>query len=60
MDDVKALAESLNGPLMNQYSALAKKFNVWLSIGGFHEIVKENDDVRHSIYYLIYIIKVLL
>lgn len=31
-----AMAESLDGPLVEQYKSLAKSFGVWLSLGGLH------------------------
>lgn len=33
------LAESIDGPLINNYKLLAKSLDVWLSLGGFHEKV---------------------
>lgn len=33
-----ALAETLDGPTVNFYKQIAAENNVWLSIGGFHEI----------------------
>lgn len=32
------LAEPLTGATMGEYRRLAKQHNVWLSIGGFHEV----------------------
>lgn len=34
------LAESVDGPLINNYKLLAKSLDIWLSLGGFHEKVK--------------------
>ncbi|XP_050427011.1 nitrilase and fragile histidine triad fusion protein NitFhit isoform X2 [Adelges cooleyi] len=31
------MAESLDGPLISDYRALAKSLGVWVSLGGFHE-----------------------
>lgn len=39
-EESKAFAEPLNGTLMNEYKNLAKAKKVWLSIGGFHEVAK--------------------
>lgn len=33
------LAESLDGPTIDNYKSLAKSLDVWLSLGGFHEKV---------------------
>ncbi|XP_037893910.1 nitrilase and fragile histidine triad fusion protein NitFhit [Glossina fuscipes] len=33
------LSEPLTGPTMEQYQALAKKHDVWLSLGGLHESI---------------------
>lgn len=44
-DQIKELAETLDGPLIKEYSYLAKENKVWLSIGGFHEFVKDNEEV---------------
>lgn len=46
--ETKALAETLDGPLMTEYKKLAKNHNVWLSIGGFHEIESLNSEVLSS------------
>ncbi|VVC41049.1 Hypothetical protein CINCED_3A009336 [Cinara cedri] len=35
------LAESINGPLINNYKSLAKSLDIWLSLGGFHEKFSE-------------------
>nr|XP_022903428.1 nitrilase and fragile histidine triad fusion protein NitFhit [Onthophagus taurus] len=43
-EEAKTLAEELNGPLIKEYLNLAKTFKMWLSIGGFHEIVKDKND----------------
>ncbi|RZC34648.1 nitrilase and fragile histidine triad fusion protein NitFhit [Asbolus verrucosus] len=46
-DETKALAEPLNGTLMNEYRNLAKNEKIWLSIGGFHELVlTENNEQK--------------
>lgn len=50
-EEIKELAETLDGPLIREYSYLAKVNKVWLSIGGFHEFVKDNDEVQLSIDY---------
>lgn len=36
-DESAKNAESLSGPLMTSYRALAHKHRLWLSLGGFHE-----------------------
>lgn len=41
--ETRDLAEPLDGPLMSEYKLLAQKHNVWLSIGGFHEISNKDD-----------------
>lgn len=40
--ETKVLSESLNGYLINEYKLLAKQYQVWLSIGGFHERIDSN------------------
>ncbi|KAF2896634.1 hypothetical protein ILUMI_09537 [Ignelater luminosus] len=42
-DEIKNLAETFSGDLMTKYRELAQKYNVWLSIGGFHEVVETKD-----------------
>lgn len=44
------LAEDLKGPTMTTYRRLAKSSNVWLSIGGFHEL---SDDKSYNCHVLI-------
>lgn len=45
-NEAKAFAEPLNGTLINEYKILAKSNKVWLSVGGFHELVQcENNKV---------------
>ncbi|ENN74375.1 hypothetical protein YQE_09032, partial [Dendroctonus ponderosae] len=41
-DELIALSEPLDGPLMTAYKTLARSFNVWLSIGGFHQKLEGN------------------
>ncbi|XP_017293722.1 deaminated glutathione amidase [Kryptolebias marmoratus] len=36
-EETLALAETLGGHLISQYAQLARKLEVWLSLGGFHE-----------------------
>ncbi|XP_040189716.1 deaminated glutathione amidase [Rana temporaria] len=36
-EETLSLAESLEGALIQQYSALARECRLWLSLGGFHE-----------------------
>lgn len=36
-DETLALSESLTGDTISQYTQLARKLEVWLSLGGFHE-----------------------
>ncbi|GJQ64861.1 hypothetical protein Trydic_g7036 [Trypoxylus dichotomus] len=45
-EEIKELAEALDGPLMRQYSLLARFNKVWLSIGGFHELVKTDNEKK--------------
>lgn len=45
-EETKKLAEPLDGPLVDEYKNLAKEHGVWLSIGGFHEIVLVNFEVN--------------
>ena len=39
--DAWKMAEPLDGPTMAKYTALAKEFDVWLSLGGFQEKAEE-------------------
>ncbi|XP_029042278.1 deaminated glutathione amidase isoform X1 [Osmia bicornis bicornis] len=41
--DVVAMAEHLNGPTVSNYKEIAKKNNMWLSFGGLHEALTENE-----------------
>ncbi|XP_076274075.1 ntrilase and fragile histidine triad fusion protein NitFhit [Rhynchophorus ferrugineus] len=41
-NELRKLAEPIDGPLMSSYKELAKTNNIWLSIGGFHERYDEN------------------
>lgn len=36
-NELRKLAEPIDGPLMSLYKDLAKTNKIWLSIGGFHE-----------------------
>ena len=33
------LSETINGELMERYKELSKKFNMWVSVGSFHQKV---------------------
>jgi len=33
------MAETLEGPLITRFKEYAIQFNVWISIGGFHELL---------------------
>lgn len=47
-EEINALAEMLNGALVGEYKQLAKQHDVWLSVGGFHEAVRDsNNKVRN-------------
>lgn len=43
-DEVLALSETLNGDTVNYYKELARTNNVWLSLGGIHERIRDNND----------------
>ncbi|XP_015791077.1 deaminated glutathione amidase isoform X1 [Tetranychus urticae] len=45
-EDVTASLEPIDGPMINRYRDLARSLNIWLSLGGFHEKPKNNDDGR--------------
>ncbi|XP_034231355.1 nitrilase and fragile histidine triad fusion protein NitFhit isoform X2 [Thrips palmi] len=45
------MAESLDGPLLEQYKNLAKSFGVWLSLGGLH--IKVDDETVSNTHVLI-------
>lgn len=45
-----ALAESLNGDTVQFYQRLAKENNVWLSLGGIHEIITDCVSMARLIY----------
>lgn len=38
-EETIALAETLNGETVGYYQQLAKSHNLWLSLGGIHELV---------------------
>lgn len=38
-EESKKLAEPLTGELMSEYKSLAQNHQVWLSVGGFHELI---------------------
>ena len=40
-----AMAETTDGPTITRCAELARKYNVWLSLGAFHQ------KVPHSIYF---------
>ncbi|KAI1296939.1 Nitrilase and fragile histidine triad fusion protein NitFhit [Halotydeus destructor] len=40
--------EPIDGPLITQYRALAKECNLWLSLGGLHEMRPENEGGKAS------------
>lgn len=42
-DEVLALAETLNGDTITYYKDLARTNNVWLSLGGIHEIIHDRN-----------------
>lgn len=44
------LAEPLNGPLMTKYKELAKTNNLWLSLGGLHELKPGMDGQKSKVY----------
>lgn len=44
------LAEPLNGPLMCKYQELAKTNNMWLSLGGLHELKPGVDGQKDKVY----------
>ncbi|XP_076351475.1 ntrilase and fragile histidine triad fusion protein NitFhit isoform X2 [Tachypleus tridentatus] len=37
------MSEQVEGPLIQRYKNLAKEFNIWLSLGGFHQRGPESD-----------------
>lgn len=42
------LSESLDGYTIAFYKSLAKDHNIWLSVGGFHEILNKHDKIQNS------------
>jgi len=42
------LAEDLNGPLIANYVQFAQKYNIWLSIGGFHNKSPSGNKIFNS------------
>lgn len=40
-DETLSLAETLTGDTVKFYQQLAKEKNVWLSLGGIHEIIHD-------------------
>jgi predicted amidohydrolase len=47
-EEAKAFAEPLSGTLMNEYRNLSKNKKVWLSVGGFHELVQCEKEVKNE------------
>ncbi|KAF5902812.1 nitrilase 1, partial [Clarias magur] len=45
-EETLQLSESLQGDIITRYSQLARKLNVWLSLGGFHERGNDWDNIR--------------
>lgn len=39
-----ALSETLNGDTVNYYKELARTNNVWISLGGIHERIRDSND----------------
>lgn len=52
-EETLALAEPLNGPLMQRYRALAAEHKVWLSLGGLHELAADSGGRMHNTHALI-------
>lgn len=56
-EETVSLAEPLNGGTVSFYKQLAKRFNVWLSLGGIHEITNiEVNEFQCSYMYNVYIL----
>lgn len=43
-DEIRNLAETLDGPTVKEYKNLASTLKIWLSIGGIHELQSTNGD----------------
>ena len=41
--EAQAMAEPLEGPTIREYRSLARKHNIWLSLGGFQEKAAEGE-----------------
>ncbi|OQV23990.1 Nitrilase and fragile histidine triad fusion protein NitFhit [Hypsibius exemplaris] len=46
-------SETLSGPIITAYRALAKELRIWLSLGGFHLLEKEHDKKSHNAHLII-------
>ncbi|XP_015176076.1 PREDICTED: nitrilase and fragile histidine triad fusion protein NitFhit [Polistes dominula] len=42
--EIIELAEPLNGPTVTRYKEIAAKNNIWLSLGGIHEALPDNEE----------------
>lgn len=45
-EENRNLAEDLNGRLITEYKNLAKSHDIWISIGGMHELVPAQDGAK--------------
>ncbi|KAK2714404.1 nitrilase and fragile histidine triad fusion protein NitFhit-like [Artemia franciscana] len=48
-ESVVAMAEPLDGDLIREYQRLAKKFDIWISVGGFHQKIANREEKRMKI-----------
>jgi len=51
--DIVAFAESLDGPTVSSYKKLASEHGIWLSLGGLHEKLVDNDEKISNTHVLI-------
>eukprot|EP00347_Sterkiella_histriomuscorum_P016018 403354809 len=51
--DSLAMSEPLTGPLMTKYCEIAKKNNVWLSLGGFQEKCDISENKRYNTHVIV-------
>ena len=47
------LSETLSGPIITAYRALAREQQIWLSLGGFHLLEKTGDKKSHNSHLII-------
>ncbi|XP_018319892.1 nitrilase and fragile histidine triad fusion protein NitFhit isoform X2 [Agrilus planipennis] len=52
-NETKSLAEGIDGPVMTKYKSLAKRNDMWLSVGGFHLKGSAEEDKLYNAHIII-------